>query len=238
MPLDLADDVRRGVRRELDTAVEIEPVDRLDQPDRADLNEILELLASVRISSGERTNERHVLLDQLLARLEVARLVVAPKQDLVVDPRHQPGRPLRELDPRAAVTLLDPHVVRHDLEHAAHRERTAVPVELGERLVAERADGRSHRIAIDGKGDREIALVVAAAEDSIERHFEVLELLEGQLETCRQPTDDEARDLVEVLLRRQDESDLVVHVGSSASRSSSRSSCSRRAAASLPACTA
>jgi hypothetical protein len=39
---DLADDVRRRVRRQLDAAIEVESVDRLDQPDRADLNEILE----------------------------------------------------------------------------------------------------------------------------------------------------------------------------------------------------
>src|SRR3954468_15831756 len=81
--LDLADDVRRRVGRQLDAPVEVEAVDRLDQADGADLDEILELLAAVRVAPGERAHERHVLLDQLLARLEVAPLVVAPQENLV-----------------------------------------------------------------------------------------------------------------------------------------------------------
>src|SRR3954452_1230427 len=82
--LDLADDVRRRVRRQLDAAVEVEAVDCLDQPDRADLDEILELLAAVRVAARERAHERHVLLDELLARGEVAVLVVAAQQLTVV----------------------------------------------------------------------------------------------------------------------------------------------------------
>src|SRR5205814_3908686 len=78
--LDLADDVRRRIGRELDAAAEVEAVDRLDQPDRADLDEILELLAAVGVATRERSNQRHVLLDQLLARCEVALLVVAAQE--------------------------------------------------------------------------------------------------------------------------------------------------------------
>src|SRR6185437_12849667 len=88
VPLDLADDVRRYVGRKRDAAVEVEAVDRLDQPDGSDLDEILELLAAVRVTPRERAHERHVLLDQLLPRLQVAVLVVAPEEDLVVDPCH------------------------------------------------------------------------------------------------------------------------------------------------------
>src|SRR5579864_1651873 len=90
--LDLADDVRRRIRRQLDASLEIEPVDRLDQPDRADLDEILELLAAVRVAARERPHERHVLLDQLLARMQVALFVVLAQEDLVVDARHHPTR--------------------------------------------------------------------------------------------------------------------------------------------------
>src|SRR5207253_2154394 len=68
VPLDLADDVRRRVRRQLDAALEVETVDRLDQADGSDLDQILELLAAVRIAPREGANERHVLLDQLLPR--------------------------------------------------------------------------------------------------------------------------------------------------------------------------
>src|SRR5207253_1208631 len=60
--LDLADDVRRRIRRQLDAALEVETVDRLDQSDRADLDEILQLLAAVRVPPRERADERHVLL--------------------------------------------------------------------------------------------------------------------------------------------------------------------------------
>jgi len=45
---------------------------------------------------GDGANAQPVanwLANELLSRLEVARLVVAPEQDLVVDPRHQPGGP-------------------------------------------------------------------------------------------------------------------------------------------------
>src|SRR3989440_8981426 len=81
--LDLADDVRRRVGRELDAAVDVEAVDRIDQPDGPDLDEVLELLAAIAVPTRERAHQRHVLLDQLLARREVALLVVPPQQQLV-----------------------------------------------------------------------------------------------------------------------------------------------------------
>src|SRR6266536_1146755 len=88
VPLDLADDVRRRIRRQLDAAAQVEAVNRLDQADRADLDEILELLAAVRVPARKRAHERHVLLDQLLAGGDVALLVVAA-QKLAVVARHQ-----------------------------------------------------------------------------------------------------------------------------------------------------
>ena len=102
--LDLADDVRRRVGRELDAAVEVEAVDRLDQPDGADLDEIVELLAAVRVATGERADERHVLLDQLLARREVSLLVVAAQQSRGLRRRSRAARldGLRQRDPVAA----------------------------------------------------------------------------------------------------------------------------------------
>ena len=45
--LDLADDRRGRVGRELDPAVEVETVDRLEQADGADLNQIVERFAAV-----------------------------------------------------------------------------------------------------------------------------------------------------------------------------------------------
>ena len=87
--LDLADDVRGRVGRQLDAAVEVEAVDRLDQPDTADLDEIVELLAAVAVAPGQRADEREVLLDQLLARTQVALLVIAAEEDPVRLARHQ-----------------------------------------------------------------------------------------------------------------------------------------------------
>src|SRR5262249_53357044 len=83
------DDVRRRIGGQLDAPVEVEAVDRLDQADRADLDEILELLAAVGIPARQRADERHVLLDQLLARREVAVMVVAAAENLVAL-GHQP----------------------------------------------------------------------------------------------------------------------------------------------------
>src|SRR3954468_19912569 len=78
--LDLAGDVRNREGAELDAPRGIETVDRLDQPDRPDLDEILVLLASHAVSPGEALDERHVLLDQPLARLWVAVLVVLAQE--------------------------------------------------------------------------------------------------------------------------------------------------------------
>src|SRR5436190_6480024 len=86
--LDLADDVRRRVRGQLDAAVDVEAVDRLDQPDRPDLDEVVELFAPVRVAPGERPDERHVLLDQLVAGCEIAVRVIAPQKGSVVDVGH------------------------------------------------------------------------------------------------------------------------------------------------------
>src|SRR5687767_7305971 len=92
--LDLADDVRGRVRRQLDAAVDVEAVDRLDQADAADLHEVVELLAAVGVAPRERAHEREVLLDQLLARGEVSLLVVAAQQRLVGRACHAPASEL------------------------------------------------------------------------------------------------------------------------------------------------
>ena len=80
---DLADDRRHRIRRQLDPALEVEAVDRLDQPDRADLDEILDLLAPARVARGQRAHERQHLLDEPVARRSVAVLVIGAQQLLV-----------------------------------------------------------------------------------------------------------------------------------------------------------
>src|SRR6266480_3525102 len=78
--LDLADDVRRGVRRERHLARELVAVDRLDQADRADLLDVVERLAAAGVAARQRANERQVALDERLARARVTFLVVALEQ--------------------------------------------------------------------------------------------------------------------------------------------------------------
>ena len=88
------------------------------------------------------------------------------------------------------------------------------------------------------EADVHVGGVVTTAEQRVERGLQVVEILVGQVGANAEPAEHEVRDLPEVLLRREDERDLVAHVLSPASRSSSPSSRSRRAAASLPVCTA
>ena len=76
--LDLADDRRGGVRRELDAALGLEPVDRLDQPDRADLDQVLEGLAAVAEAAGAVLDQREVEVDQVVAGGGAARASERP----------------------------------------------------------------------------------------------------------------------------------------------------------------
>src|SRR5215207_6211156 len=85
--LDLAQDRRHRKGREAQLATEVEAIDRLDEPDAADLLEIVERLAAVRVTSSERSDERHHALDQENARLLVALLVPATQQLVLVNGR-------------------------------------------------------------------------------------------------------------------------------------------------------
>jgi len=69
--LHLPEDVRHGEGSQRHPASRLVPVDCLDQADRPDLNEILQLLSAVRVTPRERLDERQLLLDQPLSRLEV-----------------------------------------------------------------------------------------------------------------------------------------------------------------------
>ena len=80
--LDLADDRRRRVRRELDAALEIEAVDRLEQADRSDLDQIVERLAAVGELDREIAHEIEVRDDEFVAQPLVSSSVCpAPLRD-------------------------------------------------------------------------------------------------------------------------------------------------------------
>ena len=64
VPLDLADDGRHREGRELHAAVGVEAVDRVDQPDRADLDDVLHRLVAAAEAGGRVPHEREVGLDE------------------------------------------------------------------------------------------------------------------------------------------------------------------------------
>ena len=66
--LELAEDGRHGVGGERDPAVGVVAVDGLHEAEVGDLAEVIERLARVAVLNGEGARERHVLLDQALAR--------------------------------------------------------------------------------------------------------------------------------------------------------------------------
>src|SRR3954454_20818987 len=64
---DLALDRRAGQRGEVAMAGGVEAVDRLDEPDGPDLDEVVERLAAVEVAAGDGAHERQVRLDRLAA---------------------------------------------------------------------------------------------------------------------------------------------------------------------------
>jgi len=84
VPADLPDDGRHRIAREVDAAIDVEPVDRLDEADRSDLNEILERLAAPGIPQRERADERHELDERLVPGGLVAVPVVGDQQGVDV----------------------------------------------------------------------------------------------------------------------------------------------------------
>ena len=202
--LDLADDVRRRVGRQLDAAVEVEAVDRLDQADRPDLDEILELLAAIGVAAGERAHQRHVLLDQLLARLEVALLVVAPQQDLVglvhlaapfsvstrfVSCTHsEPSRSATSMLSQTAPRMRER--LRSSLPSCSSSARTAAngPTVVSQLSVHE-TDAHGH-----------VVLLTRPLEQCVEGELEVFEALHRQVEADRESAQHEMGDAMERLV--------------------------------------
>ena len=72
--LELAQDRRDGEAREGRLARRIEAVDRLQQPERGDLDQVVERLAAALVAAGELARERQKALDELLARELIARV--------------------------------------------------------------------------------------------------------------------------------------------------------------------
>jgi hypothetical protein len=80
--LQLADDRRDGECRELAAALGVEAVDRAEQSDARDLDEVVERLGAAVVAPGEAAGERQEALDELVAGGEVAEARVAAEQAL------------------------------------------------------------------------------------------------------------------------------------------------------------
>jgi len=79
MAPDLAHDHRHRVAHKI-ASPDAEPVDRLDQPDGSNLDEVVDLLAAARESAGQRSDEGEVLLDHAFPRIHVAVQVVSNEE--------------------------------------------------------------------------------------------------------------------------------------------------------------
>jgi hypothetical protein len=82
--LELAKDRRHGERRERGRAGRLEAVDRLQQAERGDLDEVVERLAAALVAARELARERQEALDERLASRGIAVAVVALQQALVL----------------------------------------------------------------------------------------------------------------------------------------------------------
>ena len=71
MALELADDRRARVGGELHLPVDVEAVDRLDEPYGRHLNEVFDRLSTAGEAPGEMLGQSPVLVDQLLTRPRV-----------------------------------------------------------------------------------------------------------------------------------------------------------------------
>jgi hypothetical protein len=89
---DFAQDGRHGVAGERDVAVEVEAIDRLDEPQAGDLEEIVEGLPGALVAARQGARERQEALHEHLMVDRVAPLQVALKQRPV-------GAPARRVTP-------------------------------------------------------------------------------------------------------------------------------------------
>ena len=93
--LELAEHRRHGVGGERGLARGVEAVDRLDQPERGDLDEVVERLVGAPVAPRHPPGQREQALDQLLAGGLVAVAVVADEQPPVLGGAAIPAPPPR-----------------------------------------------------------------------------------------------------------------------------------------------
>ena len=80
MTLNLAQDGGRGKRRELKSALGIKAVDSLEQAQIADLQKVIERLATVLKFVGKKPYQVHMGHNELLAGIRITGLLITTKQ--------------------------------------------------------------------------------------------------------------------------------------------------------------
>src|SRR5205807_2035348 len=85
--LELADDRGSGEAREFLAAPRLESLDGVQQPDRGDLDEVIQWLAAVYVAQSELARERQKAPDQLLPDGRLAVQVVGLEQLFIGQPR-------------------------------------------------------------------------------------------------------------------------------------------------------
>jgi hypothetical protein len=85
--LELAEDRRDGEGRERRLTRRIEAVDRLQEPERGDLDEIVEVLATALIATGELAGERQEALHERLAGRLIAGVRALQQEPIGTGPR-------------------------------------------------------------------------------------------------------------------------------------------------------
>ena len=89
----LAEDRRRRVGDERPAALQVEAVERLDQAEAGDLDQVLELLAGAAVAQRQGARQRQEARDQLLLQRRIPRLGVALKQVGLAVRINRRGRP-------------------------------------------------------------------------------------------------------------------------------------------------
>src|SRR5262245_21667616 len=85
MALELAEDGGDGEGRERGSALGVEAVDRLDEPDARDLHEVVEGLGPAGVTRRQAPGERHEATDQLLTHDRGVVLRVALEQPTLTE---------------------------------------------------------------------------------------------------------------------------------------------------------
>ncbi len=118
---DLAEHRRHRERGELDTSVDVEALDGVDQPDGAHLDEVLERLAAPGVPRRERSHEGQQLGEHTVSGLTVAVTMVGDQQGLNV-PVHDEAHAVLEPRQRERARLParrrthEQHRIRGDLD--------------------------------------------------------------------------------------------------------------------------